>query len=163
MAADEIDVRALSRILQEGYGTGAWHGPDLKEALDGVSAELAFWRPAPERHNIAELALHHAYYSRSVRGQIAGGPQEPFVLEGDDWFPLADEGALSWPAILETVETEHARLAGVIADIGAGRLQPALAGDELLNLVLGIASHAIYHAGQMQLIKALRSSAAGAP
>ena len=49
-----------SRVLQEGYGPGAWHGADLRAALTDVTPALAFWRPAPGRHNIAEIALHHA-------------------------------------------------------------------------------------------------------
>src|SRR5262245_37268560 len=52
-----------ARILREGYGEGAWHGPDLKAALADVTDANAFWRPAPGRHNIAEVALHHAYYA----------------------------------------------------------------------------------------------------
>ena len=69
-----------SRILQEGYGPGAWHGPDLESALADVTPALALWRPAPGRHNIAEIALHHAYCVRSVRTQLSGRPAEPFVL-----------------------------------------------------------------------------------
>ncbi len=65
----------LPRILQEGYGPGAWHGSDLKAALADVSPELAFWRPAPGRHSIAEIALHHAYCARAVRSQLSGRPR----------------------------------------------------------------------------------------
>src|SRR5439155_6236180 len=54
-----------ARVLNEGYGTGAWHGPDLKAELGDVTPELAFWRPARGRHNIAEIALHHAFCARS--------------------------------------------------------------------------------------------------
>ena len=60
---DAIDARFLSRILEEGYGPGAWHGNDMRAAVADVSAEDAFWRPQPERHNIAELALHHTISS----------------------------------------------------------------------------------------------------
>src|SRR5712691_5468475 len=73
-----------SRILSEGYGPGAWHGPHMKAALADVKPALAFWRPASGRHNIAALVLHHAYFVRAVRSQIAGRPAEPFVLVGDD-------------------------------------------------------------------------------
>jgi hypothetical protein len=65
---DGIDVRLFSRILEEGYGPGAWHGNDMKAAVADVSAEDAFWRPGRQRHNIAELALHHAYFVRSGPG-----------------------------------------------------------------------------------------------
>ncbi len=143
------------RILREGYGEGAWHGPDLKAALADVSSDAAFRRPAPGRHNIAEIALHHAYCARGVRTKLTGVDAEPFVLEGDDWFALEDPSILSWSKILEVVGLEQERLGGCVADINAGRTRPQLAESERFDLVLGITSHAVYHAGQVQLIKRL--------
>ena len=145
-----------SRILSEGYGAGAWHGPDLKTALAEVAPALAFWRPGAGRHNIAEIALHHAYYARAVRAQITGGQAEPFVLEGDDWFEVADETALSWPDVLATVEMQQQRLAALVAEVESGRATSALREAERFGLILGITCHAVYHAGQIQLIKRLR-------
>jgi hypothetical protein len=144
------------RVLNEGYGPGAWHGADLKAALGDVSPALAFWRPAAGRHNIAEIALHHAYYTRAVRAQISGQTAEPFILDGDDWFDVTDETTLSWLTIRSTVDTEQQRLVTLVADIEAGKTMSALAEDERFKLVLGITCHAVYHAGQVQLIKRLR-------
>lgn len=156
-----LDSRVLARIIEEGYGPGAWHGADLKAALGDVSPELAFWRPAPQRHSIAEIALHHAYYARSVRGQITGAPLEPFVMEGDDWFVLSGKKSgkkeLAWPEIQAVVDAEQRRLAAAVADIGAGRIQSSLVEAERFDLVLGITCHAVYHAGQIQLIKRLHA------
>src|ERR1051325_2458850 len=45
-----------ARVLNEGYGPGAWHGPDLKAALADVSPRAPFWRPGPGRHSVAEIA-----------------------------------------------------------------------------------------------------------
>jgi hypothetical protein len=144
-----------TRVLAEGFGPGAWHGADLKAALADVVPALAFWRPAPGRHNIAEIALHHAYCTRAVRSQMSGRPAETFVLEGEDWFNVSDETRLSWQKILATVETEQQRLGTLVADIEAGKVTSALGDPERFNLVLGITCHAIYHAGQIQLIKRL--------
>jgi hypothetical protein len=46
-----------SRVLNEGYGPGAWHGADLKAALAGVTPTLAFWQPAAGRHTCH--AIYH--------------------------------------------------------------------------------------------------------
>jgi len=143
-----------SRVLQEGYGPGAWHGADLKAALTDVTPALAFWRPAPGRHNIAEIALHHAYCIRAVRSQISGVAPEPFVREGDDWFELENEQAMRWAEVQSTVESEQSRLAALVAPIEGGVSSP-LADADRFNLELGITCHAIYHAGQIQLIKRL--------
>ena len=145
-----------SRVMNEGYGPGAWHGGDLKAALADVAPARAFWRPAVERHNIAEIALHHAYCARAVRSQISGRPAEPFVLEGEDWFAAEDETTLAWRTILTTVDSEQQILGALVADMEAGKATSALSDDERFNLVLGITCHAIYHAGQIQLIKRLR-------
>jgi hypothetical protein len=147
-----------SRVVAEGYGSGAWHGPDLKAALAGVTPELAFWRPAAGRHNIAEIALHHAFCTRAVRAQLSGIAAEAFVLAGDDWFALASEGALPWKTVEETVAAEHDRLTTVIGDIEGGRVTSPISETERTNLSLGIACHAIYHAGQIQLIKRLKEA-----
>jgi hypothetical protein len=146
----------LERILREGYGPGAWHGPDLKAAVADLPAEQAFWRPAPGRHNVAEIALHHAYCARSVRGRLSGEPLEPFVVEGEDWFELSGRGGLSWADVLSALDTEQTRLANALADVGAGRLRSPLPEPERLDLVLGITCHAVYHAGQIQLLRRLR-------
>ncbi len=151
-----LDSRVMARIVEEGYGPGAWHGSDLKAALADVPAPLAFWRPAEGRHNIAEIALHHAYCARSVRGQLSGTTPEPFVVEGEDWFALPDESRLAWPKVREVVEAEQGALARLLADIQSGRVKSALADGERFDLVLGITCHAVYHAGQVQLIKRLK-------
>ncbi len=138
-----------SRVLAEGYGAGAWHGPDLKAALADVTAASAYRRPASGRHNIAEIAVHHAWYVRSVRSQLTGVPASPFVLPGEDWFEIADERVMAWPAIAALVEDEQREMAAAVT------APSTLVETDRFNLVLGITCHAVYHAGQVQLIKKL--------
>ena len=149
-----------TRILNEGYGPGAWHGADLKAALADVAPALAFWRPAPGRHNIAEIALHHAYYVRSVRGRVSGEAPEPFVLDGDDWFEASGTTGPGWAEIQAVVGAEQEKLAALAGDLAAGRATSPLGQAERFDLVLGITCHAVYHAGQVQLVKRLREAAA---
>ena len=51
-------VPLLLQIIDSGYNRKAWHGPNLRQSLRGVSAEDAAWRPEPGRHNIWELSAH---------------------------------------------------------------------------------------------------------
>jgi uncharacterized damage-inducible protein DinB len=153
IATENTSTSIETRMLREGYGPGAWHGPDLNAALGEIPPDAAFRRPAPGRHSIAEIALHHAYCVRSVRSRLTGDDAEPFVLEGDDWFELQDESRLHWSTILDLVRREHERLTDAVAEVQAGRKQSPLSETERFDLVLGIACHAIYHAGQIQLIK----------
>jgi hypothetical protein len=156
--AGGVDARVFSRILEEGYGPGAWHGNDLKAALADVSAALALWRPASGRHNIAELALHHAFYTHAVRGRVLGAAPEPFPVsgaEGQDFFDVDRGSGLGWPAIVALVAEQQRLLAHLFADITAGKTRSALSESDTFDTVLGITCHAVYHAGQVQLIKRL--------
>jgi hypothetical protein len=146
-----------SRLVREGYGPGAWHGPDLNAALNEVPAATAFWRPAPGRHNIAEIAVHHAWCVRNVCAQMSGVQAEPFVVDGEDWFEMNESGPLTWRDIQGLVASHHERLAALVADIEAGRAASPLSETERRDLALGITCHAIYHAGQVQLIKRLHA------
>jgi DinB superfamily len=152
---DAIDARILSRILEEGYGPGAWHGNDMKAAVADVSAEDAFWRPQPERHDIAELALHHTYFVRQVRARLSAKEPEPFVLKGEDWFALPDERVMSWEDIRGLLDTEQRRLAELVSSLPTAR-QRSERDTTPFDLVLGITCHAVYHAAQIQLLKKLR-------
>ena len=72
-----------------------------------------------------------------------------------DWFDLPDPARLSWSRVLEIVKLEQERLVTLVADINAGRTRSPLTESERFDLVLGITCHAVYHAGQIQLIKRL--------
>jgi DinB superfamily len=95
-------LAVLMAAVDQAFQRKSWHGPNLRGALRGVTAEQAVWRPAGDRHNIWELALHAAYWkyivARRLRGRAARGA---FPLPGRDFFarpfgpPL---GALPHPA-----------------------------------------------------------------
>ena len=145
MSATMNKAGALERIFDEGHGPTAWHGNNLRAAIDNVSPELAFRRPGKGRHNIAEIALHHAFVIRNVRAQLTGSKPEPFILDGEDWFVLDDQKTLKWTAVQKVLDDEQRKLAKLLASSSPDRL----------DLILGLTCHAVYHAGQIQLIKVL--------
>ena len=147
-----LPASTLTRILDEGYGPGAWYGSDLKAAIADVKAGDAFTRPAAGRHNIAEVALHHAYWVGQIESKLTG-EQAAFPLVGEDWFALDDEKKLSWRAIVTLVDASHQRLSRTVGEIAGGKRPSPLSDAERFDLVIGITGHAAYHAGQIQLIK----------
>jgi len=157
MSTTTIDQKTVNgiatRILHEGYGEGAWHGPDLKAALADVTPEQAYSRPGSGRHNIAEIAVHHAYTVHGVRAKL-GSDVERFPLAGEDWFEVSNSTTLPWSKILGMVAFEHEKLEATLRDAD-GRGGSSQSDPERFDLVLGITCHAVYHAGQIQLIKRL--------
>ena len=150
-----VPAATFNRILDEGYGPGAWYGSDLRASIGDVSAAAAFTRPAKGRHNIAEVALHHAYWVGQIVSKLTGEKAAKFPLEGDDWFELKDESTLTWKKVAATLDASQQRLSQAVSEIASGARTSPLGEAERFDLVVGITGHAAYHAGQLQLIKKL--------
>jgi hypothetical protein len=150
-----IPAAVLPRLLDEGHGPNAWYGADVQSALAEVDAALAARRPKPGRHNIAEIALHHAFWLHEVRGRLLGGTADAFPLQGEDWFDWDGKAGPSWEDVKATLAAEVQRLREAVDAIHGGQQRSPLGPDARFDQVLGIAAHAAYHAGQIQLVKAL--------
>jgi hypothetical protein len=150
-----LPASIFSRVLEEGSGPGAWYGSDFRAAVAEVTAANAFTRPGKGRHNIAEVALHHAYWSGQIAGKLTGSEPSAFPLEGEDWFEVNDESRLSWSAIRAALEASQQRLSQAVSEVASGVRTSPLGEAERFDLVVGITGHAAYHAGQIQLIKKL--------
>jgi uncharacterized damage-inducible protein DinB len=143
----------LLTILEEGYEKKAWHGPNLKQSLKGVTAEQAAWRPGPGRHNIWEVTLHAAYWKYAVRNRLTGGKRGAFVLKGSNFFPRPEKGKASesaWKADKAILEEEHRKL---LETVRQALRKPQ--NKRKLHMIYGAALHDIYHAGQIRLLRRL--------
>jgi hypothetical protein len=56
MSRDRISV--LLNLIDQAFDHQAWHGTNLRGSLRRVNAGQAAWRPARNRHNIWEIAVH---------------------------------------------------------------------------------------------------------
>jgi uncharacterized damage-inducible protein DinB len=135
----------LLRILDDAYERKAWHGPNLRGSLRGVTAEQARWRPAPGRHSVWELAVHCAYWKYAVRRRLTGVKRGAFPRKGSNWLPAGQ----SWEEDLRMLRDEHRALREAIARASAQKIA------KYERLIYGVAAHDTYHTGQIQLIKRL--------
>ena len=145
-------------LLEEAYSRTAWHGPNLKGAIRGLTADIAQKRPATGRHNIWEIVVHAAYWKYAVRRRLRGEKRGSFPMKGNNWFRCPDVlTGDSWKRTIAMLDEQHALLRDAIQKIPPAVLYTASAGSKTTNLTLiyGIASHDLYHAGQIQLIKRL--------
>ena len=155
-------IQLLLRILDQGFERKAWHGTNLRGSLRGVTAEGAAWRPAPDRHNIWELAVHAAYWKYSVARRIRGGARGSFPLQGSNWFPRPFDpdspSERAWKEDLELLGRMHRELREAVEALPDEALDQAPPGSKtrLDDLISGVAFHDIYHAGQIQILKRLR-------
>jgi hypothetical protein len=155
------DRSLLLRWVEEGFSRKAWHGPNLRGAIRRVDAAQASWRPAGGRHNIAEIVVHCAYWKYAVRRRIRGDKRGSFALKGSNWFALP--GNLSqaqWRDYVRLLDAEHEALMQAVAEASWGDLCRTKSGPgkSIAAHVYGVAMHDVYHAGQIQTLKALYKS-----
>ena len=153
------EIGLLLHLLDEAYGKAAWHGPNLEGSLRGVNARQAAWRPAKGRHNVRELAMHAAYWKSVVRRRLTGEGKGHFPIAGSNYFDLPAPTEKTWRDEREILDRQHRALRAAVAAFSPDRLESVLPGTRkrtALREIAGIAMHDVYHAGQIQLVKALR-------
>jgi len=153
-------IALLLDVCDQAFDHRAWHGTPLAGAIRGVSHRDALWRPPPGkgRHNIWEIVLHTAYWKYIVRRRLTRDPELTFPRRGSNWPRLpAPADAAAWRRDVALLRDEHRLLRAVIARFPAARLGARGWRSRWSNVehIYGIASHDLYHAGQIQLLKRL--------
>jgi uncharacterized damage-inducible protein DinB len=141
--------------LDRAFDKLSWHGPNLRGGLRGVTPVMAAMRPAPDRKNIWEHVIHAAYWKYVARRRFTGEKRGSFPLKGSNWFERPIEvNLIAWKEDLLLLERMHAELRDAAASF-QGDLVKKIAGSKVthLQLLLGVASHDTYHAGQIQLLR----------
>jgi len=145
----------------------AWQAqPSLSEALAGVTAVEAAWKPAPGRHAIWQIVRHLILWKRGIMQALDGDPPDRAALEQTDWQETSgDERA--WQADVDTLLRlsrdllERARAMDdqafsrqVVWYRGWTKTQPVAV------RLLRRAAHDSYHVGQIRLLRALQQGSA---
>lgn len=150
------EIGMLLRIIEEGFHSKSWHGPNLRGSLRGLTQEEAAWRPARGCHNIWEIAVHCAYWKYIVRRRLLGEKRGSFSLKGSNWIVRPAVLTLAaWKSDLRLLEDCHRSLCEAVAALDQRTLGTTPKGSAVGNraIITGIAAHDVYHAGQIQLLK----------
>ena len=128
--------------------------PAMMEALSGITAEQALWKPAPDCNSIWQIVDHQSASNDWQREVLEQGAAD---LAG--WLQPAG-GEDDWRASLARLGESHVRLLAVITRLTEAQLQtvpdPA-DGRTQWELLLSSAAHEAYHAGQIDYLKGLQA------
>ncbi|MGH9594926.1 MAG: DinB family protein, partial [Bryobacteraceae bacterium] len=129
-------VQQLLASLEDGYRKAAWHGPNLRMSLRGVTHEHAAWRPVPGAHNIWEYALHCAYWKFAVRRRLTGDTSAAFAVPGHNFFQrppaIGDNELLAaeWRRDIALLARAHKELYATVAELRDAALDRRSAGSQ---------------------------------
>ena len=159
-----MNKEQLLALVEEGFRKPAWHGPNLRSALRGVTADEALWRPAKGRHNIWEIAVHAAFWKYAVTRRLTGNRKRDFPENGRNWFERTGsakgDAAKSWKSDLTLLASMHQQLLNAITGLDESDLLRPLSENRhtAIRQIAGIAMHDAYHAGQIQILKRLHTN-----
>lgn len=145
--------------------------PSLKEALQGLTAAQAAWKPAPlakdrprapaERHSIWQIVRHLILWKRGVLDAWNGNPPDPEQFAASDWQLVAGSEA-DWERDRRTlleISTQFLTRAQALDDAGLSKQivwYKGGASQPLAMRVVRTATHDAYHAGQIRYLRALQ-------
>ena len=143
----------LAEELRHAVHGDAWHGPSLREAVAGITAEEAMQRPIPAAHSIWELVLHITSWSNIGLRRIKGAQPEPYV--GEDWRLPPEFSESHWKEAVAEMVASHEELCDVVAGLTNEELERNAPGSErsIAFMLHGIAQHDAYHGGQISLLR----------
>jgi hypothetical protein len=154
-------VSSLLEQLDEAYDRQSWHGPNLRGSLRGLDVDQALWRPAPDRHNAWEIAIHAAYWKYVAWRRLTGEKRGAFPRKGSNWIASpTPPSEKRWRDDVILLGESHRKLREAVARLSDADLRRRAPGgkETIGRLVRGVAAHDLYHAGQIQLLKRLLRS-----
>ena len=143
--------------LEANVSGAAWYGDSLREILDGVTAEQARAHPIPNAHSIGEIVAHLNAWVDFFSGAVQGIaiPPWPTMPKEQDWPPVATGDDEAWRATVRSLLENHVAFAKRIEHFGDERLDSAVPGRtySFRQMFQSASLHAVYHAGQIALLK----------
>jgi len=153
----------VTDLLETTLFRQSWQAfPSLTEALEGVDAAGAAWKPGPQRHSIRQIVRHLILWKRGLLDALDGHPPERTDLEQSDWGePAGDEAA--WRAdveVLMSLSRDLLERARAMPEEDLGREVVWYRGwtqtQPVAVRLLRRAAHDSYHIGQIRHLRALQ-------
>jgi uncharacterized damage-inducible protein DinB len=153
------EIERIADQLRRAHEGEAWHGPALNEILKGVTAEAAARRPIASAHSIWEIVLHVAVWESIVRRRLSGEVIGDLPPE-QDWPAVGEESEAAWKQALADLTRAHAELQKALTRLTDRQLAQAVPGPgySVYYMIHGAVQHALYHAGQIALLKKAASA-----
>jgi uncharacterized damage-inducible protein DinB len=152
------EIQRILDQLQRAFEGNAWHGPSVRELLNGVSAAQAAGKAVPDGHSIWEIVLHMAVWQDVARRRLAGETIVSLPPELD-WPAVDDASETAWRQAVTRLNQSQQKLQQSISQLTEDRLAEIVPGMDYSVYVMlhGVIQHDLYHAGQIALLKKLAS------
>lgn len=140
---------------------GSYYGPNwveviLKETLDGIDAEAAFYQPVGNVHSIASIVSHLVAWRRGLISAMDG--DSSWSVDQESSFDSSAYGAQDeegWVNLKAALENTQRRLVRLLSNQQDSFLQQQVPQRKYSYeyFIEGTIQHDMYHLGQIVLLK----------
>jgi uncharacterized damage-inducible protein DinB len=152
------DKTTLSRQFTKCYDENGWFVA-TKNAIAGVTAEQAEWKPEGADNSIREIINHLNYYTNAYLERFKGNEYEYEIADNDETFDKGE--ADSWEAEaarFDTIMTEWRELLQKADDGKFEEIAPPHEHRKWSDLIADMNAHCAHHGGQIVLLRKLHGS-----
>src|ERR1700743_713277 len=151
----------IANAVAAAIGGEAWYGDSLRKILDNVTVKQAQARPIANAHTIWELVIHgKGWVSFSlVAIQAKPIPAWSTMPKEQDWPLVGNTAEQDWQRAVNSFFSTHQALVEAIKAFSDDRLESTVPGRayNFYHLFQGMIQHAVYHGGQVALLKKAQS------
>jgi hypothetical protein len=155
--AMNTECNRIAYALASTINGEAWYGDSLRGILAGVTAQQAQAHPIPNAHSIWELIIHLEAWVNFAQSAVQGTPIPPWpaMPKELDWPPVNGTNEQDWQKALQSFFASHLKIVETIKTFGDDRLESTVPGRtyNFYRLFQSTTQHAVYHSGQIALLK----------
>jgi len=134
----------------------------IKNALSGVTAEQAAWKPAGTDNSIWETLAHVAFYNYAYLQRFKGVEYEYSTDDNDETFAMPEQiSDEEWNAAVDRfvkMMDEFRELLTASSEAKFDKRLPTKPDTKWHEIISSINAHNAYHGGQIVLLRKLQGS-----
>jgi uncharacterized damage-inducible protein DinB len=153
-------METLLKQFDSCYNTNGWFVA-VRNAIDGVNAEQAAWKPEGSGNSIWESLTHLTYYNNAYLQRWKGIEFEYDVADNDETFRSGEAAEGAWRAEVEkfdAVMTEWRTLIEQADESKFSEPVPTNTSRMWADLIADVNAHNAYHGGQILLLRKLQGA-----
>ena len=156
------EIERIVDQMERAHIGDPWTDMPFSRLLEDITHHEASAQPIPDSHSIWEIVLH-LMTAQQLIVDLVHGMSRPYQ-PGDEWPPLDDDSAAAWAETMDRFFAGEAEVRDVVsASVAEVQLDKPLreGGTSTYNNLHGYTQHAVYHGGQISMLKKLIAEQAG--
>jgi uncharacterized damage-inducible protein DinB len=131
----------------------------IRNALEGVTALQAIWKPDGSDNSIWESLAHVSYYNNAYLQRFKGIDYKYDIADNDETFRSGDLSEAAWRAEVVKFDEIMKAWRGLIEAADRSKLDEAVSAENTAiwaELIANVNAHNAYHGGQILLLRKLQ-------